>query len=72
MGPIELSVQTGGDAVKEQTLEKGESIVIIKWDRLGSSYLGGGFEFVLSSGRSIKIEGLKATWLVYNLSLIHI
>ena len=66
MGPIELSVQTGGDAVKEQTLEKGESIVIIKWDRLGSSYLGCGFEFVLSSGRSIKIEGLKATWLVYN------
>ena len=26
----------GGDAVKEQTLKKGESIVMVKWDRLGS------------------------------------
>ena len=58
----------GGDAVEEQTLKKGESIVLVKWDRLGSSYLGCGFEFVLSSGRSIKVEGYKATWLRYNVS----
>ena len=58
----------GGDAVKEQTLKKGESIVTVKWDRLGNSYLGCGFEFVLSSGRSIKVEGYKATWLRYNVS----
>ena len=58
----------GGDAVEEQTLKKGESIVLVKWDRLGGSYLGCGFEFVLSSGRSIKVEGYKATWLRYNVS----
>ena len=65
-GSVRIIGANGGDAVKEKTLKKGESIVMVKWDRLGSSYLGRGFEFVLSSGRSIKVEGLKATWLKYN------
>ena len=65
-GSVRIIGANGGDAVKEKTLKKGESIVMVKWDRLGSSYLGRGFEFVLSSGRSIKVEGLKATWLTYN------
>ena len=56
----------GGDVVKEQKLEKYESIVQVKWDRLIGSHLGRGFEFVLNSGRSINVEGSQATWLRYN------
>ena len=62
----------GGDVVKEQKLEKCESIVQVKWNRLGGGYavrtwrLGRRFEFVLNSGRSINVEGSQATWLRYN------